>query len=115
FPAPDGQGIFAAGLGSGPMISAETEYPEESLKLLDFLSTPEHGRWMVENVDVIPPFPSDTEGVDISPLFQKVLDDVEQFGAGEGDFGVNIDVLMGDAFNEAMFDGMQAIYSGQAS
>ena len=115
FPAEDGPGIFAAGLGSGPMITAETEHPEEALALVDFLVSPEHGRWMVENLDVIPPFPADTEGVDVSPLFAQVLEDVEQFGAGTGDFGVNIDVLMGDAFNEAMFDGMQAIYSDQAT
>ncbi|RZT60691.1 carbohydrate ABC transporter substrate-binding protein (CUT1 family) [Microcella alkaliphila] len=115
FPAPDGQGIFAAGLGSGPMITAETQYPEEALKLIDFLVSPEHGRWMVENLDVIPPFPADLTGVEISPLLAQVLADVEQFGAGEGDFGLNIDVLMTDAFNEAMFDGMQAIYSDQAT
>ncbi len=115
FPAPDGEGIFSAGLGSGPMISAGTEHAEAALTLVDFLVSPEHGRWMVENLDVIPPFPSDTEGVDISPLFAQVLEDVEAFGSGTGDFGVNIDVVMGDAFNEAMFDGMQAIYSGQAT
>lgn len=115
FPAEDGPGIFAAGLGSGPMVSAETEHLEESLMLVDFLQSPEHGRWMVENLDVIPPFPADTEGVDVSPLFAQVLEDVEEFGAGTGDFGVNIDVLMGDAFNEAMFNGMQAIYSDQAT
>jgi raffinose/stachyose/melibiose transport system substrate-binding protein len=115
FPAPDGEGIFAAGLGSGPMVTAETEHPEEALTLVDFLVSPEQGRWMVENLDVIPPFPADTEGVEISPLFAQVLEDVEAFGAGTGDFGVNIDVLMSDAFNEAMFDGMQAIYSDQAT
>lgn len=115
FPAPDGPGIFAAGLGSGPMITAETEHPEEALLLLDFLVSADHGRWMVENLDVIPPFPADTDGVDVSPLFAQVLEDVEQFGAGTGDFGVNIDVLMDDAFNQAMFDGMQAIYTDQAT
>ncbi|SEE84840.1 ABC transporter substrate-binding protein [Ruania alba] len=115
FPAPDGPGIYSAGLGSGPMIAAETEYPEESLALLDFLASSEHGRWMVENLNVIPPFPADLEGVDVSPLFSQVLADVEEFGAGTGDFGVNIDVLMSDAFNEAMFDGMQAIYTDQAT
>lgn len=115
FPAPDGKGIFAAGLGSGPMITAETQHPEEALKLIDFLVSAEHGRWMVENLDVIPPFPADLSGVEISPLLAQVLADVEQFGAGEGDFGLNIDVLMSDAFNEAMFNGMQAIYSDQAT
>lgn len=115
FPASDGPGIFAAGLGSGPMISADTKHPEEALKFLDFLVSPEHGRWMVQNLDVIPPFPANTDGVDVSPLFAQVLADVEDFGAGSGDFGVNIDVLMKDAFNKAMFDGMQAIYSDQAT
>lgn len=115
FPAPDGPGVFAAGLGSGPMIGAETEHPEEALMLLDFLATPEHGRWMVENINVIPPFPADTEGVEISPLLDQVLQDVEEFGAGDGEFGINIDVLTDEAFNEAMFDGMQAIYSDQAT
>lgn len=115
FPAPDGPGIFAAGLGSGPMITAETQHPEESLKLIDFLVSAEHGRWMVENLDVIPPFPADLSGVEISPLLAQVLGDIEQFGAGEGDFGLNIDVLMSDAFNEAMLNGMQAIYSDQAT
>ncbi|MEE6295327.1 ABC transporter substrate-binding protein [Georgenia wangjunii] len=115
FPAPDGRGIFAAGLGSGPMITAETRHPEEALQLVDFLASPEHGRWMIENIDVIPPFPTDMDGVDVSPLFAEVLADVAEFGAGAGDFGVNIDVLMEEAFNQAMFDGMQAIYSDQAT
>lgn len=115
FPAPDGAGVFAAGLGSGPMVSATTERPEEALALVDFLASPEHGRWMVENLDVIPPFPADTEGVDVSPLFGQVLQDVEEFATGTGEFGVNIDVLTDDAFNEAMFDGVQAIYSDQAT
>ena len=113
FPAEDGPGIFSGGLGSGPMISAETEHAEEAIKLVDFLASPEHGRWMVENLDVIPPFPIDSEGVDISPLFAQVLADTEKFAAGQGDFGINIDVLMTDTFNEAMSDGMQAIFSDQ--
>jgi len=115
FPTQDGQGVFSGGLGSGPMVSATTENEEASLALVDFLASPEHGRWMVENLDVIPPFPVDTEGVDVSPLFSQVLQDVEVFAAGQGDLGINIDVLMGDAFNEAMFDGMQAIFSDQGT
>ncbi|WP_157975641.1 ABC transporter substrate-binding protein [Brachybacterium sp. YJGR34] len=115
FPAPDGPGIFSAGLGSGPMISADTSRPEEALALVDFLASPEHGQWMVENIDVIPPFPTDTEDLDVSPLFAQVLEEVEAFGSGTGDFGMNIDVSMGDAFNQALFDGMQAIYSGQGT
>ena len=115
FPSQDGQGVFSGGLGSGPMVSATTESEEASLALVDFLASPEHGRWMVENLDVIPPFPVDTEGVDVSPLFAQVLQDVEVFAQGDSELGVNIDVLMGDAFNEAMFDGVQAIFSDQGT
>ncbi|MFD2795180.1 ABC transporter substrate-binding protein [Promicromonospora vindobonensis] len=115
FPAQDGPGVYSSGLGSGPMISATTQHPEESLALLDFLSTPEHGRWMIENLNVIPPFPADTDDIDVSPLFGQVLSDVEKVGTGTGDFGINIDVLMDDAFNEAMSNGMQGIYSDQST
>lgn len=115
FPADDGPGIFSGGLGSGPMISSGTDNLEASLKLVDFLASPEHGRWMVENLDVIPPFPVDTEGIDVTPLFAQVLEDTEQLAAGTGDFGLNIDVLTTDAFNEAMFNGMQGIFSDQAT
>ena len=115
FPSEEGPGIFSGGLGSGPMISAETDNLEASLELVDFLASPEHGRWMVENLDVIPPFPIDTEGVDVTPLFAQVLEDTEELAAGTGDFGLNIDVLTSDAFNEAMFNGMQAVFSDQAT
>lgn len=115
FPSEDGEGVFTGGLGSGPMVSATTDDEEASLALVDFLASPEHGRWMIENLDVIPPFPVDTEGVDVSPLFAQVLEDVEVFAQGDSDLGVNIDVLMGDAFNEAMFDGVQAIFSDQGT
>lgn len=115
FPSEDGAGVFTGGLGSGPFVSAQTAHPEESLALLDFLASPEHGRWMVDNLDVIPPFPVDTEGLEATPLFEQVLADTEQLASGSGDFGQNIDVLTTDEFNEALWDGMQAILTGQST
>lgn len=113
FPAEDGPGIFAGGLGSGPMISANTSKPEAALELVNYLASPEHGQWTVENLNVIPPQPIDAENVDVSPLFRQVLDDTATFSDGSGDFGFNIDVLTSDVFNEAMLDGIAAILSGQ--
>ncbi len=112
FPGPDGEGIFTGGLGSGPFVSATTDAPDEAIELLDFLASEEHGAWTVENLHTIPPMPIDTSGLDVSPLFAKVLEDIGGLAEG-GDFGLNIDVLATDAFNEAMFDGMQAILTGQ--
>lgn len=113
FPAEDGTGIFAGGLGSGPMIAANTTKADAALELVNYLASPEHGQWMVENLNVIPPQPIDSDDVDVSPLFRQVLDDTAKFSDGTGDFGYNIDVLMSDGFNETMLDGVAAILSGQ--
>ncbi len=114
FPAPDGEGVFAGGLGSGPFVAANTDNPEGAIELLDFLASEEHGQWTVENLHTIPPQPVDTSGLEVSPLFAQVLENVAGLAEG-GDFGYNIDVLATEAFNEAMFDGMQAILTDQAT
>jgi len=114
FPAPDGPGIYAGGLGSGPYISAGSSKTESALKLVDFLASPEHGAWTVENLHTIPPMPLETGDLDVSPLFAKVLEDTATLSAGDaGDLGYNIDVLTTDAFNEALYDGVQAVLTGQ--
>ncbi|HVL03402.1 MAG TPA: extracellular solute-binding protein, partial [Acidimicrobiales bacterium] len=113
FPAPDGPGIFTAGLGSGPYISASTEYPEAALRFVDYLVSAEYGRFMVEQLSVIPPFPVDTADLEVSALFAQVLEDTTNFAGGEGEFGANIDVRSTELFNEAMWNGVQGILTGQ--
>ncbi|MBM7808484.1 raffinose/stachyose/melibiose transport system substrate-binding protein [Geodermatophilus bullaregiensis] len=115
FPAPDGEGLFAAGLGSGPMVAANTDDPESAIELLDFLASEEHGQWSVETLKTIPPRPVDTGGLEVDPLLTQVLDDVSALSEGGGQLGYNIDVLMPEAFNEAMFDGVQAVLTGQST
>jgi raffinose/stachyose/melibiose transport system substrate-binding protein len=115
FPSEDGQGIFSGGLGSGPYVSANTDNPEGAIQLLDFLASEEHGQWVVENLQTIPARPVDTEGLDVDPLLAQVLDQTASLAEGGGDLGYNIDVLMPEQFNEAMFDGMQAVLTGQAT
>ena len=112
FPAPDGPGVFTGGLGSGPYVSANTDKDEEAIEFLDFLASEEHAQWVVENLATIPPREVDTEGLDVSPLFAQVLEDTAEL-ASSGDFGPNIDVLVSDAFNEAMYDGVQGVLTGQ--
>ncbi|HVL54662.1 MAG TPA: sugar ABC transporter substrate-binding protein [Vitreimonas sp.] len=113
FPAEDGPGIWTGGLGSGPYISANTQNPEAALAFVNYLVSQEHGRWVVENLATIPPFPVDTEGVEVSPLFAQVLENTAEFAGGDADFGSNIDVLSTDVFNKAMFDGIQGMLTGQ--
>lgn len=112
FPGPDGDGTFTAGLGSGPFVSASTDSEEAALEFVDFLASEDHGKFTVETLHAIPPIPIDTEGLDVSPLFAEVLDTTAEL-AESGDFGQNIDVAVSDAVNQAMYDGFQAVLTGQ--
>lgn len=113
FPSESGPGIWTGGLGSGPYISANSKNPAAALAFVNWLVSQEHGRWVVENLATIPPYPVDTTGVEVSPLFAQVLSDTATFAGGDADFGTNIDVASTDVFNQAMFDGIQAILTGQ--
>ncbi|CAA9364223.1 MAG: extracellular solute-binding protein, family 1 [uncultured Nocardioidaceae bacterium] len=112
FPAPEGEGVFTAGLGSGPFISAQTGNEEGALEFMDFLASPEHGTWTVENLHTIPPMELDTSGLDVSPLFADVLEKTAAV-AESGDFGQNIDVMASNKVNEAMYNGFQALFTGE--
>jgi raffinose/stachyose/melibiose transport system substrate-binding protein len=114
FPSADGAGIFTGGLGSGPFVSATTKKADAAIEFVNFLASPEHGKWTVENLHTIPPQPLETEGLEVSPLFAKVLQDTATVTEG-GDFGYNIDVMVGDALNDAMYDGVQGLFTGQST
>jgi raffinose/stachyose/melibiose transport system substrate-binding protein len=112
FPSESGEGLWSIGLGSGPYIAANSKNPEAALAFVDWLISPEHGRWVVENLLTIPPYPVDTTGLDVNPLFAQVLEDIGSLSGGSSDFGANIDVQSTDDFNEAMFDGLQELLNG---
>ncbi len=115
FQAPDGPGIFSGGLGSGTFINATTKHADAAIKFLDYGMTPEHGRWAVENLQDIPAYPVDTNGIEASPLFKQILDDSAKIADGSGDFGYNIDVLTPDLFNNVMWKGMQGLLTDQTT
>ncbi len=112
FPSETGVGLWSVGLGSGPYIAANSKNPEAALAFVDWLVSPEHGRWVVENLLTIPPYPVDTTGLELNPLFAEVLADIGELSGGSSDFGSNIDVQSTDDFNEAMFDGLQGLLTG---
>ena len=113
FPGESDAGVFTGGLGSGPFVSASSKKTDAAVKFLNFLVSPEHGRWTVEEQGTIPAYPVDTAGVEASPLFAQVLKDTSTFSEGTGGVAPNIDVLQTDKFNDVMWDGMQAVLSGQ--
>lgn len=113
FPAPDGPGIFSGGLGAGLFINAATKKADAAIAFLNYTMTQEHGAWVIENAQSIPAFPIDVSGIEATPLFTQVLADAAKIADGSGDFGYNIDVLTTDTFNEAMWNGVQGILTGQ--
>lgn len=114
FPSSTGKGIFSGGLGSGTFISATSKKVAASEQFLNYQMTPEHGKWAVEKLQDIPAYPVDTTGITASPLFTQILTDTAKIADGTGDFGYNIDVLTNDAFNNAMWKGIQGLLSGQS-
>jgi len=50
-------------------------------------------------------------------LFRQILADTSKIAESgqSGQFGYNIDVLTSDAFNKAMWDGLQSVLAGQMS
>jgi raffinose/stachyose/melibiose transport system substrate-binding protein len=115
FPSTSGKGIFSGGLGSGTFISANSKKVDASEKFLNYQMTAEHGKWAVEKLQDIPAFPVDTSGVKATPLFTQILNDTAKIADGTGDFGYNIDVLTNNAFNNAMWKGIQGLLSGQST
>lgn len=114
FPSIDGSGVFPpSGLGSGYFVSANTPHPEEAIAFLDCLQQPDIAQTFVEDLGIIPAHPVDVEGLEISPLFEEILADLQQLSEGEAaDFGYNIDVLTPAVFNDVMFTGFQQVMSG---
>jgi len=115
FPAETSKGIWSGGLGAGIFISASSTKVEAAEKFLDYGTTQEHGKWAVENLQDIPAYPVDTTDIKGSALFNQILADTGKIAEGSGDFGYNIDVLTNDAFNNAMWKGMQGLLSGQTT
>jgi len=114
FPSSTSRGIFSGGLGSGTFISASSKKIDAAEQFLNYQVSPEHGKWAVETLQDIPAYPVDTTGIKASPLFTQILADTAKIADGSGDFGYNIDVLTNDAFNNAMWKGVQGILSGQS-
>ncbi len=115
FPSTSGKGIFSGGLGSGTFISANSQKIDASETFLNYLVSPERGRWAVETLQDIPAYPVDTAGIKATPLFAQILADTAKIADGTGDFGYNIDVLTNNTFNDAMGKGIQGILSGQTT
>ncbi len=114
FPAIDGSSISPpSGLGGGTFVAAGSQKKDAAFAFIDWLISDEvTKKWSLPVFNVIPAQPVDTAGVEVSPLFQQVLDDLASSSGAASDFGYNIDVLTPQAFNDQMFTGFQEVLNG---
>ncbi len=114
FPSIDGSSISPpSGLGGGTFVAAKSEKKDAAFAFIDWLLSDEvTKKWSLPVFNVIPAQPVDTTGVEVSPLFQQVLDDLASSSGEASDFGYNIDVLTPQGFNDQMFTGFQEVLNG---
>ena len=110
FPAPHGPGIFSGGLGVGHVHARRRQHADAAIKFLDYGMTAgarEVGGGEAAGHPGLPGRHGRHRAT--TRCSQQVLDDTAKIADGTGDFGYNIDVLTTDAFNNAMWKGMQGI------
>lgn len=108
-----GQGSYwVSGVGSAYYISSASEQQEAAGQFLDYLFSPEVAQQWVQDAQFFIPMSVDTSGMDLNPLYQSVLDQLNAAANGEIQFGQNIDVVAPPEFNDVMTNGFQAMLAG---
>lgn len=117
FPALEGgEGSFwVSGVGSAYYISATSEDKDEAALFLDYLVSPEIATQWVEEAGFFVPMTLDTDTLDVPPLAESILMELERAANDEIELGYNIDVLAPPRFNETMQNGFQRLLAGNTT
>lgn len=114
FPSTSGSAPFSTDLGGGYFMSANSKNVSGSLKFMNYLASQSQGRFEESHYQ-IPAFPlsGSTNSAKVDPLFTEVVKTTASYAKGAGNVGFNIDVNETDSFNQAMYNGMQALLTGE--
>lgn len=115
FPSIEGSDVAPpAGIGRGLFVNNASKNKEGAFEYINWLLQPEQiKKWDLGTFNAIPALPIDTAGVEVSPLFGVVLQNLAETSGETADFGYNIDVLTPANFNDQMFTGFQEVLGGQ--
>ena len=109
-PSIDGNPVVVpGGIGSGWVVSANTEHPDEVLEFLDYLISEEMGGNWITQISAVPAYPVDTSQMDLPGLLVMALDVLDSQAES---MGYNIDVVVPANFNQVQWDGFAAIFQG---
>jgi raffinose/stachyose/melibiose transport system substrate-binding protein len=101
--------VVPGGIGSGWVVSSAAKNPDAVMEFLDYLISDEMGpRWVTE-INAVPAYPVNTEGLAIPELLTFALDIISKQADS---MGFNIDVVTPDNFNKVMWDGFAAVLAG---
>jgi raffinose/stachyose/melibiose transport system substrate-binding protein len=114
FPALEGGdgSHWVSGVGSAYYISSTSQHPDEAAQFLDFLISPDNTRIWSAEAGFFLPMSVDITGLEVSPLFASILEQLNAAATGGTQYGYNIDVIAPPQFNDAMLNGFQAILAG---
>ena len=109
-PSIDGNSVVVpGGIGSGWVVSANSEHPDEVLEFLDYLISEEMGGNWITQISAVPAYPVDTSQMDLPGLLVMALDVLDSQAES---MGYNIDVVVPAGFNQVQWDGFAAIFQG---
>ena len=109
-PSIDGNPVVVpGGIGSGWVVSANSEHPDEVLEFLDYLISEEMGGNWITQISAVPAYPVDTSQMDLPGLLVMALDVLDSQAES---MGYNIDVVVPAGFNQVQWDGFAAIFQG---
>jgi len=103
---------WVSGVSSAYYITSGAENPDAAAQFIDYLFAPETITRFVNEAKFLVPAQYDAAGVQASPLFQQMLDTLQQAATNGTVLGSNVDVLAPPQFNEAMMSGFQGIIAG---
>jgi raffinose/stachyose/melibiose transport system substrate-binding protein len=112
FPAPNGPGIFADGIGAAVFINAHTKHLQAALTFLNWMQSATYGRWQAQTYDTIPAFAVSLSGLTLSPVFKQMVANSQVGNVNPALVGSNIDVTTDATFDTALYDDTQAVLSG---
>jgi raffinose/stachyose/melibiose transport system substrate-binding protein len=112
-PLDGGQGSYwVSGVGSAYYMTSSSQHQDEAAQFLEYLFSPEVGQQWVGNAGFFVPMSVDTSGLELTPLRQQILAELDRAANGEIELGYNIDVLAPQRFNDTLSNGIQSVLAG---
>ena len=104
--------VWISGVGSAWFITTSSQNPDAAAAFIDFLFSQESAETWIGGSRYFVPIDADLSNIELHPLYQQVIETLQNAEDEGVQFGYNVDVLAPAEFNEMMLSGFQAILVG---